>query len=265
MNNISETDYDQEAKDEFLDLCHETLLDMEPDDCVILLDDSAEIGNDNFVGLLRGNGEFVGNYELRNITHIDQLASIPASEYMFPPLATPISFDVESLNPDNVDDLDLYDGVFLDLYFERLNDLFSDQKDNIIEAVNQQKISMSDVFDLIKGQWNYTVSIIPKDVFENSNKNLKRPYTPVVLTKDLVVDVIEPTDTGFRRVQETWATKGELVMQVSQYLHFEKNNQIWRLRLRDDDFETPSLGDKIALKRAQEHSDGINTVRRNTL
>ena len=124
---------------------------------------------------------------------------------------------------------------------------------------------MSDVFDLIKGQWNYTVSIIPKDVFENSNKNLKRPYTPVVLTKDLVVDVIEPTDTGFRRVQETWATKGELVMQVSQYLHFEKNNQIWRLRLRDDDFETPSLGDKIALKRAQEHSDGINTVRRNTL
>jgi len=265
MNHASNIEYDEETKDDFLGLCHETLLDMEPDDCVILLDENAEIGDDNFVGLLRGNGEFVGNYELRNITHIDQLASMPASDYLFPILASPISFEIESLNSDNVDDLDLDDGVFLDLYFERLNDLFSDQKDNIIEAVNQQKISMSDVFDLIKGRWNYTVRTTPKDVFENSNKNLKKPYTPVVLTKDLVVDVIEPTDTGFRRVQETWATKGELVMQVSQYIHFEKNNQIWRLRLRDDDFETPSLGDKIALKRAQENSDGINTVRRNTL
>lgn len=264
MNNISEIDYDQEAKDDFLDLCHETLLDIETDDCVILLDDSAEIGDDNFVGILRGNGEFVGNYELRDITHIDQIASIPASEYMFPPLATPISFDIESLNPDNGDE-PLDNSVFLELYYERLDNLLSDQKDNIIEAVNSQKISMIDVFDLIKGRWNYTVSVTPKDVFENSNQDLKKPYTPVVLTKDLVVDVIEPTDTGFRRVQETWATKGELVMQVSQYIHFEKNNQIWRLRLRDDDFETPSLGDKIALKRAQENTDGINTVRRNTL
>lgn len=243
--------WDLEMRDDFFEKCTQIVATLSSTDCVVLSN------GDDFIGLLRGNGDFVGNYELKSITHIDQILTTNFDEIILLEVENVMPFTLESLTKNETDFDRDYPLEISDIHFERL---FGEQKDNIIAAVQNQTLNMSQVFDLIKGNFRHPLTSVSRSHFDDMKPLMKTPPAPVVLLKDLVVEVII-FDEEYKRVSETWAKAGDTILQTNQYADFERDNKIFSLRLKDDEFIAPSLSQKITNKREIDPIDRVNKLK----
>ena len=204
----------------------------------------------SFVGILRDDGAFAGNYDLQQITHIDQILSFQNDALPKTLRACPLTSDFWS--EDYSDRIQTFDDEENITYFQdvEFSFRFGDQHENIVRKLQQQEISFDEVFDLMVGP-RRTARVFDKENVGGPKKFLQSVYAPVVLQADVDFDVLIEEAGKFVWSTERVGNKGDTRLCGNNYVTLETPSSYRSFRLNDDEFvaSTLSLQDRLEDKR----------------
>ena len=209
----------------------------------------------SFVGILRDDGAFAGNYDLQQITHIDQILSFQNDDLPKTLRACPLTSDFWS--EDYADRLEVFEDEENITYLQdvEFSYRFGDQHDNIVRKLQQQEISFDGVFDLMVGP-RRTARVFDKKNMGGAKAFAQSVYVPVVLQADVDFDLVVEKDGTFVWSTERVGSKGDTVLCCNNYVDLETPSSIRSFRLNDDEFVASplSLKDRLEDNRKQSSS-----------